>query len=130
MIDQRYAASYAVEPIVNRASLSYYARSGHAFIAEKGGIACAFVLGHAIWNGSRATVWVDRLAARENEDGIVLEVLLEAVTKSAYDAGVYRLRVDIPESDGGVLGALQAKEFGQISVVAFERRLGSGRLSE
>jgi hypothetical protein len=75
-------------------------------------------------------VWVDRLAAQENEDGIVLEVLLEAVTKSAYDAGVYWLRVELPRSDGGALGALEAKAFKQVPAVVFERRLGSGRQSE
>ena len=128
-LDRGYAAQYNLEPVVTKSSVSFYVRSGHAFVAVRGGEAVGFVFAQAVWNGTRPTVYVNRLAvvvaADTHIDTGAREALLEAVTKSAYDAAVYDLQVQVPEADGGAAGALAAKSYALTSERLYSRVLGS-----
>lgn len=129
-IDGGYGARFGVEPVVNAASLRYFARSGHAFVAERvapdGTASCrGFVLAHAVWGGDRAAVQTSRLATAEAEESAVTAALLAALTKSAYDAGVYDLSVTLPRGDTALGDALAQATFQQDASVTFRRALGS-----
>ncbi|MEJ2287823.1 MAG: DUF1999 family protein, partial [Deinococcales bacterium] len=47
------------------------------------------------------------------------------LTKSAYDAGVYDLRVELPAGDAAGAEALQAERFGVAPTAVYSRHLGS-----
>ena len=123
-LDAAYAARFGLEPVVSAASLSFYARSGHAFVAVTDGDVRGFVLAHAVWNGARPVVQVSRLAAAE-DDNAAREALLDALTKSAYDAAVYDIQVLVPSDDSAVFGALESKRYTSKAVAVWERVLGS-----
>ena len=95
-LDTKYADESDCEAVVSSASLSFYERSGHSFTVEESGEAVGFLLAQAVWDGSRPTVTVRRSVAND-ERGLV--ALLEALTKSAYDAGVYDIVVEQPQTD-------------------------------
>lgn len=120
-LDAAYADRHGVAAAVSRASLAYYARAGHAFVAGAPA-ARGFVLAHAVWDGARATVQVARLVAPD--DDAVRRALVEAVVKSAYDAAVYDLSVDLPAADAAGVAAL-AGAWAERPVRRFERALGS-----
>lgn len=129
-IDGGYVARFGVEPVVNAASLRYFARSGHAFVAERvapdGTASCrGFVLAHAVWGGDGAAVQTSRLATAETDESAVTAALLAALTKSAYDAGVYDLAVTLPRADAALGDALVHATFQQDESVTFRRALGS-----
>ena len=128
-LDSSYAAQYGLQPVVTKSSVSFYVRSGHAFVAVRGGEVVGFVFAQAVWNGTRPTVYVNRLAVADAADTDIdteaREALLEAVTKSAYDAAVYDLQVQVPEADGGAAGALAAKSYTLTSERLYARVLGS-----
>ena len=108
--------------------MSFYVRTGHAFVAVRAGETVGFVFAQAVWNGTRPTVYVNRLAVVEAADAArteAREALLEAVTKSAYDAAVYDLQVQVPEADGGAAQALAAKSYQLITERLYARVLGS-----
>ena len=124
-IDVAYAEALGVDPIVSRASISFYTRSGHAFVAMTEGKESGFVLAHAVWNGARPVVQVSRLAVLEESNTEAREALLEAVTKSAYDAAVYDIYVYAPSSDKRAAEALKLKEYKSVPITVWQRILGS-----
>lgn len=124
-LDKTYAAQYGLEPVVTKSSVSFYVRSGHAFVAVRGGEPVGFVLAQAVWNGTRPTVYVNRLSVGDPTDTRAREALLEAVTKSAYDAAVYDLQVQVPEADDGAAQALAAKSYALEPERVYRRVLGS-----
>jgi len=126
-LDAAYAAHFGLEPVLSRSSVSFYVRTGHAFVAVRGGEAVGFALAQAVWNGTRPTVYLNRLAVPDAGLGDMgaREALLEAVTKSAYDAAVYDLEVQVPEADGGAAQALATKQYALTPARVYRRVLGS-----
>lgn len=122
-LDAAYAAEHALDPVIGLAALAFYARSGHAFVAGPVAAPAGFVLAHAVWDGARPTVVIARLVAGQGA-GAVHRALVEAVVKSAYDAAVYDLTVDLPASDA-VGAAAFAKPWRERPVRRFERVLGA-----
>jgi hypothetical protein len=128
-LDVDYAGRHGLAPIVGSASLAYYARSGHAFLAQAperptgsaAGSAAGFALAQAVWDGARPTVRLVRLvgalAARR--------ALAEAVVKSAYDAAVYALVAEVPTTDTELAELLASGGWGEHPTRRFERLLGS-----
>lgn len=109
---------------VDAASLRHYARSGHAFAARRDGVVVGTVLAHAVWDGARPVVRASRLVAA-GDDATVLGRLLEALVKSAYDAAVYDLVVELPAGDAAGRSATEATAFVERPLRRFERVLGS-----
>jgi hypothetical protein len=124
-IDAAYAAAYGLERRTGTASLRFFARTGHAFVAEGEGGIRGFVLAQAVFDGERPTVVAGRLASPPPGDDEALRALLRALTKSAYDAGVYDLRVEVPAADAAGGAALEAERFGAAPATVYARHLGS-----
>lgn len=131
-IDRAYAAAHGVDPVVTRGSVAYFQRSGHAFVALRRGDLLGFVLAHAVWNGQRPVVMADRLAVRDAgpdragpERSEVRLALIEALTKSAYDAAVYDIVVVAPEADHAAQAALLGRSYRRTPLVLLSRTLGS-----
>lgn len=124
-IDADYARAFGLEPRAGTASLRFFARTGHAFVAERGGSVCGFVLAQAVFDGERPTVLAARLASRPLGDDEILKALARALTKSAYDAGVYDLRVELPERDAAAADALAGEGYVAAPVSVHVRQLGS-----
>ncbi len=124
-LDASYAEHFGLEPVLTKSSVSFYVRTGHAFVAEREGETVGFVLAQAVWNGTRPTVYVNRLSVSDVTDSGAREALLEAVTKSAYDAAVYDLQVQVPEADDGAARALAAKSYALTPERVYGRVLGS-----
>jgi hypothetical protein len=127
-IDDAFVARVGVAAMAERAVLTYYARSGHAFVRERAGEVTGFVLAHAVWDGAHPVVRVARVAARDDDPETVV-ALIDGVVKSAYDAGVYRLVAEVPEIDRVTQEALRGVSFAPSPTLRFERRLGSGVLA-
>ena len=123
-LEGAYVARTGAAASIDRAGVHHLARSGHAFVAIRAGEACGMALAHTIWDGSRPVVNVTRLVAADDDPG-VLERLLEAVVKSAYDAAVYDLVVDLPETDAPGRAAVEAGGFVEQPVRRYGRVLGS-----
>ena len=88
------------------ASLRYYSRTRHSFVAEEGDELHGFLLAQAVWQGDRATVLVTRALA---DDAETLEGLLRALVKSAYDANAYEVALLLdPEQDPVLARAAKA----------------------
>jgi len=145
-VDRHYAAATEVDSIVDRASVHFYQRSGHSFAAR--GTAAArgssaarnssatrgsseagssdellgFMLAHASWSGGRPVVRVERLAAGATD---VARALVEAVVKSAYDAGVYDIVAAVPTRDLLAATALSDASFAEGDLSVYVRVLGS-----
>lgn len=154
-LDERHAGALGVERVVERASVHYYLRSGHSFVAARrhddapafpsSGTAATtqttvagpagiegFVLAHSTWSGARAVVRLERVAVagrRGAEAAAVAAALTAAVVKSAYDAGVYRLVAAIADDDRLTRDALEAASFTSLPEVTYQRLLGAGALS-
>ena len=69
-VDQAYAAQYGVEPLIQRSSLSFFERTGHAFTVLHAGRVVGYVFAQAIFNGTRPTVFVSRLAVQVDDDQV------------------------------------------------------------
>ena len=123
-LDRAYAARNACAPVAEIAALRHYARGGHAFVAQRGGETFGVVLAHTVWDGARPSVRVVRLVGHDDSYD-VLDRLMAALVKSAYDAAVYDLVVELPESDAAGRVAVEANAFGVAPVLRFERVLGS-----
>ncbi len=124
---RRTGSAIAVDQsALNQSALNHYSRSGHSFVAsrESWRRPCGFLLAHASWDGSRAVVGCSRLVA-EGDDPHVLERLLEALVKSAYDAGAYDLAVDLPEGDAPGRKVVVTSGFSLRPLRRYERVLGS-----
>lgn len=113
------------EPMLSAGSLAFYARSGHSFVALRDGEPCGFALAQAVWDGRRPTVRLRPLAVADVADDEAREALLEAVTKSAYDAAVYDLVADAAESDLRTQSLLERFGWRPEPVRSFRRTLGS-----
>ena len=126
-LDAAYAGRHVVVPVVGAASLGFYARSGHAFLAEEAARAPAartvgFALAQAVWDGERPTVRLVRLVGER----AARRALVEAVVKSAYDAAVYALVAEVPPGDAELADLLALGGWGERPTRRFERVLGSG----
>jgi Protein of unknown function (DUF1999) len=124
-LDKTYAEAIGLNPFLSRSSLHFYVRTGHSFVSVKAGQPTGFVLAQSVWNGTRPTVYVNRLAVADVADHASRLALLEAVTKSAYDAAVYDLQVLHPSADVQGLAALADKQYLERPFLIFERLLGS-----
>jgi hypothetical protein len=124
-LDQGYATTLGLTPFLSRSSLHFYVRTGHSFVSVKAGQLTGFVLAQSVWNGTRPTVYVNRLAVADVADTASRLALLEAVTKSAYDAAVYDLQVLHPSADEQGVSALAEKLYTEKPFRIFERVLGS-----
>lgn len=120
-LDAAYAREMGVEPAVESASLGFFARTGHAFVAEAGGRLLGVVLAQAVWDGVRPTVRVSRLVGALE----ARRALAEAVVKSAYDAAVYDLAAEVPAADEALAALLSAAHWSERPTRRFERVLGS-----
>ncbi len=125
-LDEAYAERTGMATVVDPATLRHFARAGHAFVAyvDDASAPRGTVLAHTVWDGSRPVVRGARLVA-DDDDPVVLARLLGALVKSAYDAGVYDVVVEVPEADGAGQAALRAAGFDARPVRRFERVLGS-----
>ena len=124
-IDAAYAEEHGLEPALTPGSLSFYARSGHAFVACLDDAPQGFALAQAVWDGARPVLQASRLAAAGDAPAEVAALLLEALTRSAYDAAVYDLKLLVPETDERTRTALHAQGFRLERLLAYGRTLGS-----
>ncbi len=126
-LEAAQAGSAADAPYVNRGSLHYFGRSGHSFVAEgDDGSPVGFVLAHSTWQGAEPGLRLERLVTAAGPRAqAVASALAEAVVKSAYDAGVYRLSAESRSGDELVRDALEGAGFTLQDVVTYSRRLGS-----
>ena len=120
-LDAAYVRDTGVEPAIEAASLGFFARTGHAFVAESDGRPQGVVLAQAVWDGVRPTVRVSRLIGSPE----ARRVLAEAVVKSAYDAAVYDLAAEVPAADEALAALLSATSWSERPTRRFERVLGS-----
>jgi hypothetical protein len=120
-LDAAYAEAYGVEPLISAAAVSFFARSGHAFVAREGGTVLGFVLAQAVWGGARPTLQTPRLIGPR----AVREALLAALVKSAYDAAVLDLTVAVPAADTELAELLAADGWREQPLRSFVRALGS-----
>jgi hypothetical protein len=153
-LDAAYAARYGVDPLVGAAALSFFARTGHAFVAQAAGGTAAgppggtaggpagspvgavagaagerprpvgMALAQAVWDGARPTVWLVRLIG----EAPARRALADAVVKSAYDAAVYTLVADVPGDDADLADLMADAGWRERPIRRFERTLGSGAL--
>lgn len=121
-LDRIDAARVGREPIADRGAMSFYARTGHAFVAEDASRLRGFVFAQAIWDGRRPTVALQALAT---DDSGVRGALLEAVTKSAYDSAVYDLVARCPDGDEALTRLLETEGWIAEPVHLLRRTLGS-----
>lgn len=124
-LDRCHVEAYGSEPLVSEAALGFYQRSGHAFVVERDGEAVGFTLGSALWNGQHATVVVTRLAVADQGDFEALDALFAAVTKSAYDAGVYRLELRFDTGADGAIDRGLDHGYRRAETTLLARTLGS-----
>ncbi len=124
-IDERYALCFGLERVVTPGSLGFYARSGHAFVSCYDERPSGFVLAHAVWNGSRPVVQASRLALQDAEDAESRAALVEALTRSAYDAAVYDIHLFHPDGDGAGGAVLAKCSYQPTAQTLFVRVLGS-----
>lgn len=124
-IDQQSALRYGLEPALTQGSLSFYARTGHAFVAVCDDCPRGFVLAQAIWNGTRPTVVATRLAVLTDPDDEARAALLAALTKSAYDAAVYDLQVQLSRLDKRTAQVLISQQYRDLPLSLYGRVLGS-----
>jgi hypothetical protein len=124
-IDRAAAARVSSEPLLTAAGMAFYARTGHAFVAEAEEGPRGFCLAQAIWDGRRPTLRLAALAVADAADGEARAALLEAATKSAYDAAVYDLVAEVPEDDAATGELLRREGWRPEPVRPFRRTLGS-----
>lgn len=124
-IDESYASHYALEPMLTLGSLNFYARTGHAFASLRAGRMTGFVLAQSVWNGFRPVLQMNRLAIADISDLASQTALLEALTKSAYDAAVYDLQLLLPQADIQLLGLAEQKDYRETGLKVLGRTLGS-----
>jgi len=119
------AATPGVGEAPGRGAVAFYARTGHAFVAETDAGVRGFAFAAAVWDGERPTVRLARLAFGGDDVDAVRAALLEAVTKSAYDAAVYDLVAEVAEDDAATAAWLRQAQWRARPVTTFVRTLGS-----
>jgi hypothetical protein len=120
-LDAAYAQAHGVEPLISTAATSFFARSGHAFVALEAGAVQGFVLAQAVWGGARPTLHTPRVVGSD----AVRTALLAALVKSAYDAAVLDLTIAVPDGDGALAALLRAGDWREEPIRSFARTLGS-----
>jgi hypothetical protein len=125
LIDESYARYYGLEPMLTLGSLNFYARTGHAFASLRAGHMTGFVLAQSVWNGFRPVLQMNRLAIADAADEASQNALLEALTKSAYDAAVYDLQLLLPQADSKLLSLAEKKDYRDAELKVLGRTLGS-----
>lgn len=123
-LDAAYAARHELEPRLTLASVNFHARTGHSFVLERDGRVGGFVLAQAVWNGVRPSVRVTRMVAAEG-DRTGRIALAETLTKSAYDAAVYDLEVEVPAADAELHASLRESQYAPSDTILYRRTLGS-----
>ncbi len=123
-IDVDHAGRAGHDPVATRGALSFYARTGHAFVVEDAEGVRGFALAQAVWDGTRPTVQLQTLAT-DAADPEARAALLEAVTKSAYDAAVYDLVARAPHGDPALHELLEREGWRAEPVALLRRTLGS-----
>lgn len=126
-LEESYSSESGSDPLVTQAALSFYERTGHSFVLEELGEPTGYLLAQAVWDGQRPTVTVRRSVA---SSGAGRKALLEAVTKSSYDAGVYDIVVEQPEGDEAGKVALAASGYTARPTRLYSRVLGSRSRAE
>jgi hypothetical protein len=124
-IDRTAAARVGSEALLTPGGTSFYARTGHAFVVETDEGPRGFCLAQAVWDGRRPTLRLAALRVAHEGDGEARAALLEAVTKSAYDAAVYDLVAELPEGDVAAQDLLRREGWEPEPVRPFRRTLGS-----
>lgn len=124
VLDASYAERHGLETRLTLASANFHARSGHSFVLEDGGAARGFVLAHAVWNGHRPIVRATRMVADET-DAAGRAALAESLTKSAYDAAVYDVEVEVPDTDAALRTVLEGQRYRTAPILLYRRTLGS-----
>jgi hypothetical protein len=120
-LDTAYAARHGVQVALTPGSLAFYARTGHAFVAQRDDRTVGMALAQAVWDGARPTVRLVRLAG----EPAARQALAEAVVKSAYDAAVYDLQAEVAGDDPALAELLAAAGWSERPVRSFVRVLGS-----
>ena len=123
-LDSAYAERHGLESLMTLASANFHARSGHSFVLEDDGGTRGFVLAHAVWNGVRPIVRATRLAVGD-DSADARKALIETLTKSAYDAAVYDLEIEVPDADGKLREALETEQYRPAPSALYRRVLGS-----
>jgi len=77
----------------NPAAVSFFARTGHSFVAEEDGRPRGFVYAQPVWQGDRAVVLASALVASDEETE---RALLAALVKSARDAAAHEVALAVP----------------------------------
>lgn len=124
-VDAAAADRAGQEPMLTAGSIAFYARSGHAFVAVRDDEPCGFALAQAVWDGRRPTVRLRPIAVADVADDEARTALIEAVTKSAYDAAVYDLVADAAEGDLRTHSLLEREGWRPEPTRSFRRTLGS-----
>ncbi|RJF73175.1 DUF1999 domain-containing protein [Deinococcus cavernae] len=107
------------------ASLKFYERSEHSFVADAGAGLQGFILAQSVWQGDRPIVLVRTVVVHPDAPESVRQGLLHATVKSAYDTAVYEVHVPASEQ---LLPAAQQEEAhlqGQYAVIHLGTRAGS-----
>jgi hypothetical protein len=120
-LDDAYAARCGIEPLLTAAAASFFARTGHALVAVRGDAVVGFVLAQAIWGGTRPTLFTPRIVGPDD----VRADLLAALVKSAYDAAVMDLTIDVPDADPALAALLSQSGWVARPLRSFARVLGS-----
>ena len=125
LIDETYTKFFSLESKLTKGSLNFYIRTGHAFTAVRKSEIVGFILAQAVWNGNRPIVFINHMAVADIKDLAARLAMLEAVTKSAYDAAVYDIQVQIPTKDIVAIQSLAEKQYDKRDLSIYERILGS-----
>lgn len=102
-------------------ALRFFARTGHSFVAEQAGMTCGYALAQAVWQGEQVTVLITRMVGA---DAPIYTHLLNAVIKSAHDAGVYEVALHVLPDDQGLQAALSSSGFTVGPAMLASKRLG------
>ena len=113
--------------LASLAALRFYARTGHSFVAAEPkaqrDATLGYLLAQAVWHGDRPTVHVSSVRVHADSPAVTLNGLLRACVKSAYDSGVYEVRLSADNAQE--LQAAQHEGFKETSSRSLVRFLGS-----
>ncbi|GGJ41272.1 DUF1999 domain-containing protein [Deinococcus roseus] len=73
------------------ASLRFFERTEHSFVAEAEDVLYGAVFAQSVWHGDKPTVWISRILLHPAAPSDTLAGLLKACSKSAYDTAIYEV---------------------------------------
>lgn len=73
------------------ASLRFFQRTEHSFVAEADDVLYGAVFAQSVWHGDKPTVWISRIMMHPDAPETALAGLLKACSKSAYDTAIYEV---------------------------------------